>query len=209
MRVGILGGTFDPPHMGHLVLAQDAVEALALDRLYWVPARRSPFKEPGVGTDADIRAELVDVAVRGHPAFRVWRGELERPEPSYTVDTVRAFRERFPGGELVLLLGTDQWRSFGQWKDPDRIADQARICVLDRRDPGDVRAREDDGAGDGEFQVIRLTSRRMDVSSTEIRQRARQGRSIRYLVTDAVRRKIEELGLYVGAGTAAPADRPS
>lgn len=204
MRVGIFGGTFDPPHLGHLVVAQDAAEALRLDRLFWVPARRSPFKTEGAATAAEVRVRLVEHAIRGHDVFQLWSGELDRPEPSYTVDTVDTFRASYPGAELFLLLGTDQWRSFHRWKDPDRIADVATVCVLDREVDGPGTAEAEDGR-----EAARLPTRRMDISSTEIRERVRRGRSIRFLVTDAVRREIEESGLYAGADETAATGRPS
>lgn len=204
MRVGIFGGTFDPPHVGHLVVAQDAAEALRLDRLFWVPARRSPFKSEGEASEAGLRLRLVARAIQDHPIFQLWSGELDRPEPSYTVDTVEAFRASYPGADLFLLLGTDQWRSFHRWKRPDRIAELASICVLGREvsDP-------ETEAPPGRHEARRLPSRRIDISSTEIRKRLRQGRSVRYLVTDAVHREIAEHGLYAEAGDAASAGRPS
>lgn len=204
MRLGIFGGTFDPPHLGHLVVAQDAAEELDLDRVYWVPARRSPFKRPGDATEAGLRLGLVERAIAGDELFATWAGELERPAPSYTVDTVEAFRASFPEAELFLLLGTDQWRSFHRWKSPERIARQATVCVLYRetREPDDLGPAARTG-------VTTLASRRIDISSTEIRDRVREGRSIRYLVADAVRQEIEEHGLYAEAGDAASAGRPS
>lgn len=216
MRVGIFGGTFDPPHLGHLVVAQDAAEALGLDRLFWVPARRSPFRREGASAEPALRLRMVEEAIRGHDVFQLWTGELERPAPSYTVDTVEAFRTSFPAAELFLLLGTDQWEAFPRWKAPDRIAGEATLCVLDRRHDGGPGPGARGEAGDGRagvepdrYPAERLPTRRVDVSSTEVRERVRQGRSIRYLVTDGVRREIEEHGLYAGAGDAAPAGRPS
>lgn len=204
MRVGIFGGTFDPPHVGHLVVAQDAVEALELDRLFWVPARRSPFREPGESTGADVRARMVERAIAGHPAFRLWEGELERPEPSFTVDTVEAFAASFPEAELFLLMGSDQWRSFHRWRDPGRIITRATVCVLGRETGG-----TDTPTGEDGFPMTPVPSRRIDVSSTEVRQRVREGRSIRYLVPDPVREEIDRHGLYVEAGQPAATGGPS
>lgn len=198
MRIGIFGGTFDPPHVGHLMVAQDAVEELGLDRLYWVPARQSPFKEEGAGSPAELRARLVERSIRGHPVFQLWRGELDRPAPSWTVDTVETFRATFPAAELHLLMGTDQWASFDDWKDPDRIRAMATICILGRGDG--------DGVGKPGPGVRHLSTRRVELSATEVRDRVRQGRSIRYLVTDAVLQDIELNELYrmpADAGTRA------
>jgi nicotinate-nucleotide adenylyltransferase len=189
VRIGIFGGSFDPPHIGHLAVAQDALEALELDLLYFVPARISPFKIHDPGTDPSIRADLVEHALAGHPALRVWRGELERPAPSYTVETVEALRRIHPDGVLHLLMGSDQWSSFPRWRSPGRIVELATICVMGRANGADA-------AGEGAFDARPVPTRRIDVSSTEVRERVAAGRSIRFLVPESVRRGIEENGLY-------------
>lgn len=189
MRIGVFGGSFDPPHVGHLLVAQDATEALELDLLLWVPARQSPFKQDREGTDPDLRAQMVETAVQGHPRFRVWRGELTRTGPSYTVDTLRALHEEYPEAELVLLMGWDQWCTFPRWRAHDEILRLATVGVLRRPGSG-----IDDPGPKLPHRVVPV--RRVDLSSTEIRDRARRGDSLRYLVPEAVRRLVTDHELY-------------
>lgn len=191
MRLGVFGGSFDPPHVGHLAVAQDAAEALELDLLLLVPARASPFKVGASGTLPELRAEMLERALVGHPRLKVWRGELERAAPSFTVETLRELRTQYPGADLFLLMGQDQWGSFPQWRDPEAILSLARLCVLDR-DVGD------DASAQGQWPHRRIRTRRVDVSSTEIRERVATGRSIRYLVPESVRDAITTHRLYGG-----------
>jgi nicotinate-nucleotide adenylyltransferase len=200
-KLGLFGGTFDPPHLGHLILARDAREALGLDSVVWIPARRSPLKTGADTSSAPARLSLVEAAVRGAEGFEVWSGELDRPAPSYTVDTVRHFRSTFPEAELYLLLGTDQWSQFTRWHRPDEIAACAHLVVLHRGGAAGAAGGSDapDGAGPeagDPFPCTHLAARRIDVSSTEIRDRVRAGRSIRYLVTDEVGAVVDRLQLY-------------
>lgn len=197
MKIGVFGGSFDPPHLGHLAVAQDAMEALELDLLLFVPARVSPFKVEDRGTDPEIRASMVEGALADHPRMRVWRGELSRPAPSYTVDTLEALRSEHPEAELHLLMGSDQWASFRDWKDPERIAGLARVCVLAREG--------EDGSGTDLVPPHRVPVRRVDVSSTEIRERVAGGRSIRFLVPETVRTVIWENELYGARAGESPA----
>jgi nicotinate-nucleotide adenylyltransferase len=187
VNVGIFGGTFDPPHVGHLVVAQDAWSALALECVRFVPAAAPPHKTGAPLTPGPVRAELVAAAIGDDARFALERMELERPGPSYTVDTLRALRLRAPAERLVLLIGADQWAEFSTWREPDAILELARVVVLTREgqavQPGDARAE-------------RLPVTRIDVSSTEIRRRVRRGEPIRYLVPERVERKIREHGLY-------------
>lgn len=193
MRLGVFGGSFDPPHVGHLAVAQDAAEALALDLLLLVPARVSPFKIHDPGTPGEIRADMLERALAGHPRLRVWRGELERPAPSFTMDTLRALRTQYPEADLFLLMGEDQWGSFPNWREPEAILALAQVCVLDRDAPGD-------DAGPGSWPHQRVRTRRVDVSSTEIRARVAAGSSIRYLVPETVRDAITTNRLYGSPG---------
>lgn len=219
-KIGLFGGTFDPPHLGHLILAGDAVEALGLDRLYWIPARQSPFKTTQGVSPAEARLAMVEAAVEGTPGFRVWPGELHRPAPSYTVDTVLEFRSTFPGSQLYLLMGTDQWAQFSRWRRAEDIARMVEIVVLDRElpsgDDGPSGAEETAWGAPDAFPCHHLRARRIEVSSTEIRDRVRTGRSIRYLVTPEVEAVVDRLQLYgrsdmdSGAGEiAAPDSAPS
>lgn len=188
MRLGVLGGTFDPPHVGHLIAAVDAYEALELDRVLLVPSAVHPFKQGRVRAPAELRAEMARAAVAGDERFEVEEMELRRTGPSYTVDTLRALRERWPDAEIFFLVGADNVRDFPAWREPEEVARLARLVVVSR-------------AGEGEspelpFPFLTLSVTRVDVSATEIRRRAGAGQSIRYLVPEAVREIVEREGLY-------------
>jgi nicotinate-nucleotide adenylyltransferase len=189
--VGVFGGTFDPPHVGHLVAARDALEYLGLDVVRFVPAHRSPFKREGASSGPGDRLEMVTRAVASDPALRVSRDEIERDPPSYTVDTLRRFSAGEPGTRWTLLLGADQWASFAEWREPHEIARLARIAVLTRegRDPEVMK-------GGVDVPIIRVPVTRLDISSSEIRERVGRGRSVRYLVPEPVRAFIESKELY-------------
>lgn len=186
MRVGVFGGTFDPVHVGHLAIANAALESIPLDRVLFVLARRSPLKDRGpVAPEAD-RLRMLELAVAGEPRFGVSRIELDREGPSYTVDTL----ERLAGpDELFLILGSDAIADFPRWKDPDRIAQLATLIVADR--PG-APARV------GDAPIAAFDAPRLDISSRELRQRAARGLSLRYLVPEAAWKHIEARGLYRG-----------
>lgn len=190
-RTGVFGGTFDPPHLGHLVVAQDLLDALRLDRLLMIPAARPPHKQDVEPAPAELRYRMVEAAVGGHPRIEASRLELDREGPSYTVDTLRALGAGGAGDELFLAIGVDQLRAFRAWRAPDEIARIARIVVMARDgvEPGAVGP--DPGVP---YETVRVT--RVDVSSTEIRERIREGRSVRYRVPEAVREIIQSERLY-------------
>ncbi|HET9949726.1 MAG TPA: nicotinate-nucleotide adenylyltransferase [Longimicrobiales bacterium] len=192
-RIGLFGGTFDPPHRGHVVVASDVADALDLDCLLWIPARRSPHKPPGSGSPPEVRLEMVRAAAEGDPRFRVETLELERDEPSYTVDTVRELRARYPDAELFLVLGADQLRAFPSWREPERIVEDVRLAVMDR---GGDSAREVARGVPGGDRAVFVPVRRVDVSSTAVRARVREGRDISALVPERVREIIAREGLY-------------
>ncbi|HNV77682.1 MAG TPA: nicotinate (nicotinamide) nucleotide adenylyltransferase [Gemmatimonadaceae bacterium] len=202
MRIGLFGGTFDPPHHGHLLAASDAFEALALDRLIWIPAAEQPLKQGTQSASAADRLAMVRLLVGDDARFAVDPIEIERAGLSYTVETVEALRGRFPGDELVLLLGTDVLATFARWREPRRIASLARVALLHRAvDGGAVEKAAVVGAvravtGDDLPAPVVLDTRRVDVSSTEIRERARDGRSLHGYVPDAVARYVREHALY-------------
>ena len=187
VRLGIFGGTFDPVHVGHLAIARAALEAGPLDRVLFVPARRSPLKERGPFASEADRLAMLETAIADEPRFSLSHAELEREGPSYTVDTI----ERLAGeDELFLILGSDALADFGRWKDPDRIAHLATLLVADR--PGAPVP----PAGHLVRQVRVFDAPRLDISSRELRARAARGRSLRYLVPEAAWRHIEARGLY-------------
>ncbi|HEX8208581.1 MAG TPA: nicotinate-nucleotide adenylyltransferase [Longimicrobium sp.] len=188
MRIGVFGGTFDPPHLGHLVVASDACEALGLGRVLWIPSAVPPHKLASVQASAEARLEMVRAAVEGDPRFEADDVELRRAGPSYTVDTLRELAARHPGDELVLLIGADNLREIPGWREPGEILRLARVAVLSR-----------DGAGvppDAPIPATYVAVTRVDVSATEVRRRAAAGETIRYLVPDAVRALVERRGLY-------------
>jgi nicotinate-nucleotide adenylyltransferase len=190
VRLGLFGGTFDPPHLGHLIAAQEAWSALQLDRLLWMPARHPPHKKVEQVSSPRIRVELLEAAVAGDRRFSVSELEVRRPGPSYTVDTLRALREEYPEAGLYLLLGADQYRDLDSWREPEEIRRLAGIGVF-------ARAGEDPRPAAG---VTRIRIPRVDISATEIRRRVASGEPIRYLVPLSVERLIVEHGLYA-AGT--------
>lgn len=195
-RFGVLGGTFDPFHMGHLVVAQDVYETLALDRIFFVPAGTPPHKRDEELTSAPIRVRMVEAAVGEDARFQVLELEVRRPGPSYTVDTLTALRDEHPEAAYHLILGADQWEHFGSWHRPRRIPELAKLVLMTRN--GDRPSEVDPGFEDGSpppFREVPVT--RMDISSTQIRDRRRAGRSVRYLVPEGVRRIIEARELYL------------
>lgn len=184
-----MGGTFDPPHVGHLVAARDAAELLELDVVALVPAGVPPHKTGHAVTDAGLRRGMVEAAVGDDPRLVVLDEELHRSGPSWTVDTVeRLASARHPGLDpLHLLMGADQWASFPDWHRPGRIMELVRVVVLTRTGEGRTRPAAD---------ALEVSVSRLDISSTDLRARVRSGRSIRDLVPDPVRRIIDSEGLY-------------
>jgi nicotinate-nucleotide adenylyltransferase len=188
MRIGLLGGSFDPPHVGHLLAASDAFEALALDRLVFVPAATQPLKINRTTARAEQRLAMTKMLAEGDPRFDVDSIEIDRGGLSYTVDTLTALTQRWPAAELFWLVGADIVPSFAQWREPDRIVELATVVVLQR---------VGDAAGGALPAGLRcLATRRIDVSSTEIRQRVREGKSVRGFVPDAVAEYIAAERLY-------------
>jgi nicotinate-nucleotide adenylyltransferase len=183
MRTGLLGGSFDPIHHGHLILARAAKEELALDRIIFIPANKSPHKTDTKPATPEDRWAMVNLAIRGEDSFEASDLELRRPAPSYTVDTLQEFKARFPGDEFTLLIGADNAATFDTWREPDEIRRLARIAVLDR-------------AGTAAAHDWPVVHRLIDISSTDIRARLAAGRSIRYLTPGSVCDYIQSHRLY-------------
>ena len=188
MRLGIFGGSFDPPHIGHLLPVIDAAEALELDAVHFLPAREHPFKIGRASATAEQRFEMTARLVAGIPGFTADRSEIDRRGLSYTVDTVAQMAAANPMAGLVLLLGADAYALFDQWRDPERIRALASVAVLLRG--GDAPPAQQNGP----VQV--LETRRVDISSTELRARVANGRTIRGFLPDAVADYIAEHRLY-------------
>lgn len=199
MRVGILGGTFNPPHLAHLVCAQEAHAQLGLDRVLLMPAGEPPHKRVAPGDPSpEQRFELCRLAAAGDERLEVSRLELERPGRSYTADTLRLLRERRPDDELVFIVGGDMAASFPSWHEPEAVLALATLAVAERR--GTVRAAIERALAPlaGAERVAYFDMPRIDISSSELRARVAQGRPIRYLVPDAVAEAIAAEGLYHG-----------
>ena len=186
--VGLLGGSFDPVHHGHLIVGRVAAEILGLDSVRFVPAREQPFKRGQHGASAEQRAAMLELAVAGSPGFAVERAELERPGPSYTVDTLRALRAREPGIHLTLLLGADAAAEIGAWHQADEIPALATVVVFARA-----------GTAVPSSRLIARTIEvpAIEISATEIRRRVREGRSIRFWVPDPVAEYVNRHRLYL------------
>jgi nicotinate-nucleotide adenylyltransferase len=196
VRVGILGGTFNPPHLGHLVCAQEAYLQLELDTVTLMPARIPPHKpvedEPGV----ERRLELCKLAVQGDDRMTVSELETNRPETSYTIATLRELHNREPDSELYLIVGGDVAAGLPGWRDPEGVLELATLAVAKRR--GTPRSRVQQALGElrGADRAEFFQMPRIGVSSTMIRRRVRAGQAIKYLVPDAVAAYIEREGLY-------------
>lgn len=190
MKLGILGGTFDPVHNGHLRLAIEAAEAFGFERVVMEVARLSPFKSTSFASE-DVRLKMVQLAVAGEAVLEVGTRELLRPEPSYSVDTVAEYVAE--GNEVWFVVGADAVTDMRAWKEPERLLQLCRVAAADRPgfrfDPGSL-------PGDWAKRIDRFEMRQMEISSTEIRDRVRAGLSIRGLVPDPVRHFIEEKRLY-------------
>jgi nicotinate-nucleotide adenylyltransferase len=187
MRLGVLGGTFDPPHLGHLVVASDVYEGLGLDRLLLIPSADPPHKRGRVAASAEQRLRMTRAAVAGDARFEVDDLELRRAGASYSVDTLRELRAREPGCELYFVVGVDQLRELPTWHRPEEVARLASLVVIPRE--GEARL-------ESPYPVTWLPVTRIDLSATDVRRRIAEGRSIRYLVPVAVRELIEAEGLY-------------
>jgi nicotinate-nucleotide adenylyltransferase len=202
--IGILGGTFNPPHMGHLVMAQEALDQLDLDRVVLMPVAVPPHKEAREDPGAVARLELCRLAVADDERFEVSTLEIERGGASFTVDTLRELHDVEPEHDLTFIVGGDMAQSLPAWREPESILRLARLAVAEREG---VRrediARRLEPLHDGD-RVVFFDMPRIDVSSSAIRRRVAEGRPVRYLVPDAVATAIAEHGLY-----RQPAGRPA
>jgi nicotinate-nucleotide adenylyltransferase len=186
--IGLFGGSFDPVHHGHLIVARVAQETLGLDELRFLPAREQPFKRGRHAAPAGDRAVMLELAIAGSPGFGLDRAELDRPAPSYTVDTLEALRAREPAARLTLLLGADAAAELSAWHRAADLPNLARIVVFGR--PGNPVPASPLIAGTIEVPAV-------DISATEIRRRVRAGLPVRYWVPDAVAEYIVRHRLYL------------
>jgi nicotinate-nucleotide adenylyltransferase len=204
-RIGIFGGSFNPIHLAHLILAERALQERALDRILFIPALRPPHKPQRPVAPAEHRMRMVELAIEGNPAFEASRIELERRGPSYTLVTVRQLRESLgPAAELFLLLGADSVHDIPTWWRAQELVREVEIIAFER--PG-YSLEEDIEALAGLFgegwvrkvQELKVQAPLIGISATEIRERVRAGKSIRYMVPEAVRQHIFQYSLYAGS----------
>ena len=199
MRVGLFGGAFDPVHLGHLILAEQCREQGRLDEVWFVPAPRPPQKGGEAITRFDLRAEMLSLAVAGHPAFRVSEVEKDRPGLSYTVDTLAELRRLHPEDQFFLLVGGDSLADLPLWRDPAGILERAGLLMMAR--PGSPLMSAEElgrriGIPEVPLQVVRAPL--IDIASRDLRRRVAEGHSIRYLVPRAVEVYVHERKLYRG-----------
>jgi nicotinate-nucleotide adenylyltransferase len=198
LKLGLLGGTFDPPHYGHLVLAENALVQLQLDRVLFVPAGQPPHKPEPPITPAHHRAAMVEAAIADNPFFAMSRADLERPGPHYTVDMLALLQREFPQATLYFLIGGDSLAQLPNWWRPEAIVERALLAAMKR--PGwDV-----DLESLGE-KIVRLPERLrwidapyLDISGSDLRRRVREGLPLRYLIPPAVESYVRERDLYTG-----------
>ncbi len=195
-RIGLFGGSFDPVHHGHLLLAQDALEQLSLDRLFFIPAAINPHKlDAAPQAPPRLRLEMLREATRVQPLFSVDTLELEREGPSFTIDTVDAFHARFAGAQIFLLLGEDNLPKLHSWHQFERLRQLVSFVSFGRRAYA-PEAAVPAVAPDKDLRLERLV-RKIDISSTEIRARVAKGLPIQYLVPESVRLLIQSHALYI------------
>ncbi len=190
LRIGLFGGTFDPIHLGHLVLAEQCREQLALDEVWFIPAGTPPHKPADGRTPGPNRLDMVQLAIAGHAPFHVTDLELQRSGPSFTVETLAEVRRLRPQARLWWLLGADMLHDFSNWREPERIVTMARLGAVNRG--GVVTGFPDQWAA----HVDAVTIPALAIAASDLRERIAQKRSIRYLVPRAVEEYLREHGLY-------------
>lgn len=193
-RIGIFGGSFDPPHTGHLIIAELALRSLDLDVVYLVPAYRPPHKAGKHASTARDRLAMTRLSVRGNAGLRVSDMEIRRRGVSYTVETVKAFQRKVRGAELFLIIGSDSLRQFQSWKQPEAILARATLVVYPRSGQGRKRPRFASG------KVVWIKGPMVELASSDIRGRILHRKSIHYMVRENVLAFINRKRLYRGPG---------
>jgi len=189
MKLGIYGGSFDPVHLGHLLVAQAAIEELGLDRLFFIPAAHSPFKPANQHTSAALRLKFLRLALAGKPNCEVDDQEIRRAGISYTVDTLRDYACKYPGAELFCLIGADNAAKLNEWREPETLAKLAEFVAVPR--PGGAEP-----VFPSPFRGRILKGFPFGLSSSEIRDRVKAGLAIDHLVPVAVAGAVQEAGIY-------------
>lgn len=196
MRIGILGGTFNPPHLAHLVCAQEAYRELGLDQVMFIPAGIPPHKPVDAEPGPEHRLELCRLATAGDDRFVVNDLELRRGGPSYTVDTLKELSTQAPTNKLVLILGGDIAAGLPQWHEPERVLELATVAIAKRRGTARSAVQKALDQLTGGDRATFFQMPRIGISSTMVRRRVRAGQPIRYFVPDGVVEYIETHGLY-------------
>lgn len=212
MRLGIYGGTFDPVHYGHLLLAEQCREQLRLDEVWFMPAAVPPHKQDVSVSSGHDRLTMLQLATAGHPALHVSDRELRRGGTSYTVETLTELRAEDPDRELYLLIGGDSLVELPTWREPGRILELAIVVAVNRgRAVPDLAAVQNSLGADAAGRIVLVSMPAIDLSATDLRQRAADGRSLRYMTPRAVEEYIRQRGLYLREErvTAADGDWPS
>jgi nicotinate-nucleotide adenylyltransferase len=204
VRVGLLGGTFNPPHIGHLVCAMEARDQLGLDRVQLLVAGTPPHKEVEADPGAEVRLELAELAAALEPGLEVSRIETQRPGPSFTVDTLRALHDDAPEQELTFIVGGDMALALPDWREPEAILELAELAVAERQEVRREQILERlDGMAGVPRRIRFFDMPRLDISSSDVRARVAAGRPVRHLVPAAVAERVAALGLYARVGEAA------
>lgn len=185
MKIGILGGTFNPPHIGHLILAEEAKDTFNLDKVFFIPTYLPPHKDVPLAK-AEDRLEMVKLSIKDNKNFECLDIEVKRGGKSFTIDTLKELRKRYPRDDLFLIIGSDLAEDFTSWKDYKEIIKIAKVLV----------ARRGEFLKNNEFGFLFFDIVQIDVSSSLIRERIKKGLSIKYLVHPAVEKFIKKKGLY-------------
>ncbi len=195
-RIGILGGTFDPPHMGHLILGEYAADALDLTHMLFVPAGDPPHKQQDAKTPVEHRLAMLRLALSDNGRFHISRADIDRPGPHYSVDMVRIIRQEYPNAEIYFVMGGDSLSDLPKWHLPDEFIRLCKLAVMRR--PGDSAASDmhDHVLPGLAERVVMIDAPLIDISGIHIRARVQAGHSIRYLVPEAVREYIQTSQLY-------------
>jgi nicotinate-nucleotide adenylyltransferase len=203
MRIGIFGGTFDPVHLAHLILAEQCREQARLDQVWFIPAARPPHKPDRALTPLAQRVEMLALAVAGQPTFRIDDLEKNRPGPSYTADTLAELHQRRPEDDFFLMIGADMLADLPAWHQPARVLELATLLIVARpdwpmRDMDDLARALALPPPSLRYQIVHLPL--LEISSSDLRQRCAVGRSLRFFVPRAVEEYIRDKQLYRGSG---------
>ena len=196
-RIGLFGGTFDPPHLGHLILASEAQTQLELDRLLWILTPEPPHKQEQFITSTDHRLAMVELAIKDNPAFELSRIELDRPGPHYTLDTIKLIAEQNPNADIVPVIGGDSLRDLPKWHEPQKLVYACHWIGVMRRPHDESNLDELESQLPGiSSKVHYVDAPLLEIASREIRSRIAKGHSVRYYLPATVYEYINQHHLY-------------